>query len=130
MKKIIAIALAALMVLSLAGCGEKESTKTNLELVATLDQAILSLAAGKCDAVALDGTTAQRYVDQSDGAFAMSGINFDLEMYGIHEGNVPHQRHQRVHQGHLRHSQRQGQGRLHRHLLHLVGRQLQGPGRH
>ncbi|MBQ2455837.1 MAG: transporter substrate-binding domain-containing protein [Firmicutes bacterium] len=88
MKKIIAIALAALMVLSLAGCGEKKSTKTNLELVATLDQAILSLAAGKCDAVALDGTTAQRYVDQSDGAFAMSGINFDLEMYGIHEGNV------------------------------------------
>ena len=88
MKKIIAIALAALMVLSLAGCGEKKSTKTNLELVATLDQAILSLAAGKCDAVALDGTTAQRYVDQSEGAFAMSGINFDLEMYGIHEGNV------------------------------------------
>ncbi|MBR0140080.1 MAG: transporter substrate-binding domain-containing protein [Firmicutes bacterium] len=88
MKKFIAIALAALMILSFAGCGEKKSTKTNLELVSTLDQAILSLAAGKCDAVALDGTTAQNYVNQSDGAFAMTGINFDLTMYGIHEGNV------------------------------------------
>ena len=32
MKKIIAIALAALMVLSLAGCGEKKSTKTKRNL--------------------------------------------------------------------------------------------------
>ncbi|MBR0131084.1 MAG: transporter substrate-binding domain-containing protein [Firmicutes bacterium] len=89
MKKFIAIVLAAVMLFSLAACGgEKKSSKTNLELVATLDQAILSLASGKCDAVALDGTTAQRYVDQSEGKFAMSGINFDLEMYGVHEGNV------------------------------------------
>jgi ABC-type amino acid transport substrate-binding protein len=88
MKKFIAIALAVLMLFSFAGCGEKKSTKTNLELVSTLDQAILSLASGKCDAVALDGTTAQNYVNQSNGAFAMTGINFDLTMYGIHEGNV------------------------------------------
>ncbi len=93
MKKLIALVMAAVMLLSFAACGEKKeeeqaSKKTNLELVATLDQAILSLAAGKCDAVALDGTTAQNYVNQSDGKFAMSGINFDLTMYGEHEGNV------------------------------------------
>lgn len=61
---------------------------TELEMVATLDQAILGLAAGKCDAVALDGTTAENYVKQSDGQFALTGIHFDLTMYGTHEGNV------------------------------------------
>lgn len=61
---------------------------TNLELVATLDQAILSLASGKCDLVALDGSTAQKYVKESDGQFVETGVHFDLTMYGEHEGNV------------------------------------------
>lgn len=61
---------------------------TELEKVATLDQAVLGLASGKCDAVALDGNTAENYVKQSDGQFALTGVRFDLEMYGIHEGNV------------------------------------------
>ncbi len=61
---------------------------TNLELVATLDQAILALASGKCDAVALDGVTAAQYVESSEGAFAETGIHFDTDMYGSHEGNV------------------------------------------
>lgn len=61
---------------------------TELEQVATLDQAVLSLSSGKCDAVALDGTTAENYVASSDGAFAMSGVNFDLTPYGDYEGNV------------------------------------------
>lgn len=62
--------------------------QTELEKVATLDQAVLGLASGKCDAVALDGNTAENYVKQSDGQFALTGVKFDLEMYGIHEGNV------------------------------------------
>jgi polar amino acid transport system substrate-binding protein len=61
---------------------------TELEMVATLDQAILALASGKCDAVALDGTTAAQYVKESDGAFAETGIKFDTAMYGDREGNV------------------------------------------
>jgi polar amino acid transport system substrate-binding protein len=61
---------------------------TELELVAQLDQAILSLASGKCDALALDSTTAKKYVEESGGKFALTGIKFDLEMYGVHEGNV------------------------------------------
>ncbi len=61
---------------------------TELELVATLDQAILGLSAGKCDAVALDGHTAENYVTQSEGQFALTNIKFDLTMYGEHEGNV------------------------------------------
>ncbi|MBQ1447202.1 MAG: transporter substrate-binding domain-containing protein [Solobacterium sp.] len=92
MKKIVNKAMACLLALSMIGCSngtnEPETKKTELELVATLDQAILGLASGKCDAVALDGTTAQNYVNQSDGAFVMTGINFDLTMYGEHEGNV------------------------------------------
>ena len=93
MKKLLTILLSVLMLCMLAGCGTKNedngaSKKTELELVNTLDQAILALSTGKCDAIALDGTTAQNYVDQSDGQFAMSGINFDLTMYGDYEGNV------------------------------------------
>jgi polar amino acid transport system substrate-binding protein len=61
---------------------------TELELVAQLDQAILSLASGKCDALALDSSTAKKYVAESDGQFAETFIKFDLEMYGVHEGNV------------------------------------------
>lgn len=83
---LIALILCALLLL--AGCGAQQSGGTQLELVTSLDQAILALASGKCDAVALDGTTAKNYVDQSDGLFAMSGINFDLSLYGEYEGNV------------------------------------------
>ena len=61
---------------------------TNLEKVATLDQAILGLASDKCDAVALDGTTAENYVKQSDGKFALTGLKFDLTIYGDFEGNI------------------------------------------
>lgn len=61
---------------------------TNLEQVGTLDQAILGLASGKCDAVALDSTTAENYVKQSDGKFAMTGLKFDLTIYGDYEGNI------------------------------------------
>ena len=91
-KKLTGIALSAVMLLSV-GCsanngGGTAAAKTELELVTSLDQAILALSSGKCDAVALDGTTAQNYVDQSNGQFAMSGINFDLTMYGDYEGNV------------------------------------------
>lgn len=83
---LIALSLCALFLL--AGCGAQQSAGTQLELVTGLDQAILALASGKCDAVALDGTTAKNYVDQSDGLFAMSGVNFDLSLYGEYEGNV------------------------------------------
>ena len=81
------------MVFGLCGCsgnggGEDASPKTELELVTSLDQAILALSTGKCDAIALDGTTAENYVAQSNGQFAMSGVNFDLSIYGDYEGNV------------------------------------------
>ena len=91
MKKVITILCICAMFL-MSGCSSSSSSqgpaKTELELVSTLDQAILALNSGKCDAVALDGTTAQNYVDQSNGMFAMSGINFDLTIYGDYEGNV------------------------------------------
>ncbi len=61
---------------------------TNLEPVATLDQAILGLASGKCDAVALDNSTAENYVKSSDGAFALTNVYFDLSAYGDYQGNV------------------------------------------
>ena len=92
MKKLLTILLSLILMCSLVGCSSnnnsEESGKTNLELVTSLDQAILALSTGKCDALALDGTTAQNYVDQSNGQFAMSGVNFDLTMYGDYEGNV------------------------------------------
>ena len=91
MKKIISILCVLLMVVCLSACSgssDDNSGKTELELVTSIDQAILALSTGKCDAVALDGTTAQNYVAQSDGKFAMSGVNFDLTIYGDYEGNV------------------------------------------
>lgn len=93
MKKLLVLLITALMVFSLCGCsgnggGEDASPKTELELVTSLDQAILALSTGKCDAIALDGTTAENYVAQSNGQFAMSGVNFDLSIYGDYEGNV------------------------------------------
>ena len=93
MKKLLVLLIAALMMFGLCGCsgnggGQETSPKTELELVTSLDQAILALSTGKCDAIALDGTTAENYVAQSNGQFAMSGVNFDLSIYGDYEGNV------------------------------------------
>ena len=93
MKKLLVLLITALVVFGLCGCsgnggGEDASPKTELELVTSLDQAILALSTGKCDAIALDGTTAENYVAQSNGQFAMSGVNFDLSIYGDYEGNV------------------------------------------
>jgi len=61
---------------------------TNYEPVSTLDQAILGLASGKCDAVALDNSTAENYVKSSDGQFALTNVYFDLTPYGDFQGNV------------------------------------------
>ena len=76
MKKLVKVLFVSIMIAMLCACssGNKEEgpAKTELELVTTLDQAILALSTGKCDAVALDSTTAQNYVDQSNGQFAMS----------------------------------------------------------
>ena len=61
---------------------------TNLELVSTLDQAILGLQAGKCDAVALDEDTAKQYVAQSAGKFVLTNVLFDMSLYEEYEGTV------------------------------------------
>lgn len=58
------------------------------EIVTQLDQAILSLNTGKVDAVALDCTSAGAYADSSDGAFAVSTVQFDLTPYADYAGNV------------------------------------------
>lgn len=89
MKKIVNVLFILLIVAMLCACSSKEEgNKTELELVTSLDQAILALSTGKCDAIALDGTTAENYVAQSNGQFALSGVNFDLSIYGDYEGNV------------------------------------------
>lgn len=64
------------------------ASNEDMILVSSLDQAVLGLASGKCDAVALDGQTAKNYVTQSDGQFALTNIMFDLSIYGDYEGNV------------------------------------------
>lgn len=61
---------------------------TKYEPVKTLDQAILSLTSGKCDAVALAESTAQSYVANSDGKLVMTGVYFDLTPYKDYEGYV------------------------------------------
>ena len=66
---------------------DKDGT-TTFEKVATLDQAVLGLASGKCDSVALDNSTAENYVASSDGAFALSNVYFDLTPYGDYSGNI------------------------------------------
>ena len=66
---------------------DKNNT-TNYEPVATLDQAVLGLASGKCDAVALDNSTAENYVKSSDGQFALTDVYFDLTPYGDYQGNI------------------------------------------
>ena len=92
MKKLLLTLTTLMLMLCMVACNTNNSdssaNKTELELVTSLDQAILALSTGKCDAVALDGTTAQNYVDNSNGQFAMSDINFDLSVYGAYEGNV------------------------------------------
>lgn len=61
---------------------------TSYEPVATLDQAILGLASGKCDAVALDNNIAEQYVASSDGQFVLTDVYFDLTPYGDYQGNI------------------------------------------
>jgi polar amino acid transport system substrate-binding protein len=67
---------------------EDEIPDADLELVTTIDIAILSLTSGKCDAVALDEDTAESYAEQSDGKLAVSSVKFDLSAYGDYQGNV------------------------------------------
>lgn len=70
---------------------EDQIENPNLELVSTLDQAILNLQTGKVDAIALDKTTAQKYAASSEGMFYSvfdSGIEFDLSLYDDYAGNV------------------------------------------
>jgi ABC-type amino acid transport substrate-binding protein len=67
---------------------EDEIPDANLQLVATIDQAILDLNTGKVDAVALDCTTAKNYAAQSDGTLVKSDVEFDLTPYEDYAGNV------------------------------------------
>lgn len=64
----------------------------DLQLVATLDQAILELQTEKIDAIALDSTTAKNYAEQSNGMFVSvyeeNGVEFDLSQYADESGNV------------------------------------------
>ncbi len=60
---------------------------TTYESVSSLDQAILSLQSGKCDAVALTVSLAENYATSSGGLFASTGILFDLSLYPDSEGN-------------------------------------------
>lgn len=61
---------------------------TEYEEVGTLDQAILALASGKCDAVALANGTAENYVNTSEGQFVLTNVYFDLTPYGNYQGTV------------------------------------------
>lgn len=61
---------------------------TTYESVGTLDQAILGLSSGKCDAIALANNSAENYVETSDGAFVLTNVYFDLTPYGDYQGNV------------------------------------------
>lgn len=67
---------------------EDQVPQANLELVQTLDQAILSLVSKKSDAVALPCTTIDQYVSQSSGQFAKAKPTFDLTPYKDTAGNV------------------------------------------
>lgn len=63
-----------------------------LQMVASFDQAILDLIAGKVDAVAIDGTPAKNYAEQSNGQivslFTEKGIEFDTSAYQQYAGQV------------------------------------------
>ena len=77
MKKIVNLLLITVLISALCACSSSNGKKeTELELVTTLDQTILTLSTGKCDAIALDGTTAENYVASSNGQFALTGGQF------------------------------------------------------
>lgn len=67
---------------------EDEIPDANLQLVTSLDQAILDLSTGKVDAAALDCNTAKSYAASSDGKLAKSSVEFDLTPYEDYAGNV------------------------------------------
>lgn len=71
---------------------EDQLPDAQLQLVATIDQSILELLAGKIDAVALDATTGKNYAEQSNGqivsVYDAKGIEFDLSLYSDYAGNV------------------------------------------
>lgn len=71
---------------------EDELPNANLQLVSTLDQAILELQTGKVDAIALDSTTCKNYAESSEGMFVSvlveKEIEFDLSPYSDKLGNV------------------------------------------
>ncbi len=64
----------------------------DLQLVTSLDTAILDLLSGKVDAIALDSTTARNYAETSSGklvsVYEEKEIEFDLSIYTDVEGNV------------------------------------------
>lgn len=71
---------------------EDQVPGATLQLVATLDQAVMEILAGRIDAVALDATTARNYSEQSEGQlvsmYEAKGVEFDLSMYSDYAGNV------------------------------------------
>ena len=70
---------------------EDQIPGADLQLITSLDQALLNLKTGKVDAVALDKDTAENYADTSDGEFYSlydSGIEFDLSIYPDTDGTV------------------------------------------
>ncbi len=67
---------------------EDEIPDVQMELVSTIDQAILDLSAGKVDAVALSCTVADSYAQNSNGTLARSTVEFDLTPYADYAGNV------------------------------------------
>lgn len=67
---------------------EDQIPEADLELVTGLDQAMLTLASGKADALATSCSTARQYAAQSEGTLAKSDAEFDLSMYADYEGTV------------------------------------------
>lgn len=71
---------------------EDQLPDTTLQLVSTLDMAILDLQSGKIDAIALDATSAKNYAETSNGMFVSlynaKNIEFDLSAYADEAGNV------------------------------------------
>lgn len=67
---------------------EDEIPDANLQLVTSLDQAILDVTTGKVDAAALDCNTAKNYAASSGGKLAKSSVEFDLTPYADYAGNV------------------------------------------
>lgn len=67
---------------------EDEIPGASLELVTSLDQAILDLQAKKVDAIAFDCITAKTYAASSNGQFSKSTVEFDLTPYADFAGTV------------------------------------------